>query len=99
MIIMKYIYSIIETARANGLNVYYYIKYLLEKLVTLIDEQGNIEQSRLEPLMPWSKAYLMIVVVNVADKRRLNLMESVRFDAYVFLGLKKSWNTSDFSVQ
>ena len=49
------IYSITETARANGLNVYYYIKYLLEQLVTLIDEQGNIEQSRLEPLMPWSR--------------------------------------------
>ena len=49
------IYSITETARANGLNVYYYIKYLLEQLVSLMDELGNIEQSRLEPLMPWSK--------------------------------------------
>lgn len=49
------IYSITETARANGLNVYYYIKYLLEQLVSLTDEQGNIEQSRLEPLIPWSK--------------------------------------------
>ena len=34
---------------------FYYIKYLLEQLVTLIDEQGNIEQSKPEPLMPWSK--------------------------------------------
>lgn len=50
------IYSITETARANGLNVYYYIKYLLEQLVTFVDKQGNIEQSELEPLMPWSKA-------------------------------------------
>ena len=49
------IYSITETARANGLNAYYYIKYLLEQLAALIDEQGNIEQSKLEPLMPWSK--------------------------------------------
>ena len=49
------IYSITETARANGLNVYDYIKYLLEQLVTLIDELRNIEQSKLEPLMPWSK--------------------------------------------
>lgn len=49
------IYSITETARANGLNVYYYIKYLLEQLAELIDDQGNIEQSELEPLMPWSK--------------------------------------------
>lgn len=49
------IYSITETARANGLNVYYYIKYLLEQLAELIDGQGNMEQSELEPLMPWSK--------------------------------------------
>lgn len=49
------IYSITETARANGLNVYYYIKHLLEQLSELIDGQGKIEQSELEPLMPWSK--------------------------------------------
>ena len=49
------IYSITQTAKLNGLNVYYYIKYLLEQLVLLKDEDGNIEQSALEPLMPWSK--------------------------------------------
>ena len=60
------IYSITETARANGLNVYYYIKYLLEQLVTLVDVQGNIEQSELEPLMPWSKS----LPVDCYSKRR-----------------------------
>ena len=49
------IYSITETARANDLNVYYYIKYLLSGLPSLIDKNGNVEQSMLEPLMPWSK--------------------------------------------
>ena len=49
------IYSITETARVNDLNVYYYIKYLLSGLPSLIDKNGNIEQSMLEPLMPWSK--------------------------------------------
>lgn len=49
------IYSITETARANKLNVYYYIKHLLTELPQLIDENGKIEQSMLEPLMPWSK--------------------------------------------
>ena len=49
------IYSITETARANGLNVYYYIRHLLEQLAWLIDDQGNIEQSEPKPLMPWSK--------------------------------------------
>ncbi len=49
------IYSITETARANNLNVYYYIRHLLTELQQLVDENGNIEQSVLEPLMPWSK--------------------------------------------
>ena len=49
------IYSITETARANDLNVYYYIRYLLSGLPSLIDKKGNIEKSMLEPLMPWSK--------------------------------------------
>ena len=49
------IYSITETARAYGLNVYYHVKYILEQLVTLKDKQGNIEHSQLDPLMPWSK--------------------------------------------
>lgn len=49
------IYSIMETARANNLNVYYYIKNLLTELPSLIDKEGNIEQAILEPLMPWSK--------------------------------------------
>lgn len=46
------IYSITETARANKLNVYYYIKHLLTELSQLVDENGNIEQGVLEPLMP-----------------------------------------------
>ena len=50
------IYSITETARANNLNVYYYIRHLLTELPQLIDKNGNIEQSLLEPLMPWSKS-------------------------------------------
>lgn len=49
------IYSITETARANNLNVYYYIRYLLTELPKIINKDGNIEQSKLEPLMPWSK--------------------------------------------
>lgn len=49
------IYSITETARANNLNVYYYIKHLLTELPQLVNINGSIEQSVLEPLMPWSK--------------------------------------------
>lgn len=65
------IYSITETARANGLNVYYYIKYILEQLVTLMDQQGEIEQSQLDSSMPWSKT----LPVECYSKRR-NIMVS-----------------------
>lgn len=60
------IYSITETARANNLNVYYYISYLLTELPKIIDKDGNIGQSKLEPLMPWSKT----LPANCYSKRR-----------------------------
>ena len=61
------IYSITETARANGLNVYYYIRHLLTELPQLIDMYGkNIKQSVLEPLMPWSET----LPVDCYSKRR-----------------------------
>ena len=49
------IYSLTETARANNLNVYHYVRHLLTELPQLIYANGKIEESRLEPLMPWSK--------------------------------------------
>lgn len=49
------IYSITETARANGLNVYHYVRTLLEQLVAIKDDKGNIDKQKLEPFMPWSK--------------------------------------------
>lgn len=36
------VYSITETAQANNLNVYYYMKHLLTELPELIDDDGNI---------------------------------------------------------
>ena len=49
------IYSITETARTNGLNVYHYVRTLLELLVAIKDGEGNIDKEKLEPFMPWSK--------------------------------------------
>lgn len=49
------IYSLTETARANNLNVYYYVRYLLTELPQLVYANGKIEGSNLEPFMPWSK--------------------------------------------
>lgn len=60
------IYSITETARANNLNVYYYIKYLLTELPQMVSENGNIEATKLEPLMPWSQT----LPIDCYSKRR-----------------------------
>jgi transposase len=43
------IYSIIETAKENGLHPYHYIKFLLETL-------PNIKNSELDAFLPWSKS-------------------------------------------
>ena len=48
-------YSITETARANNLNVYYYLDHLLTELLEKMDDEGNISDTDLEPIMPWSK--------------------------------------------
>jgi hypothetical protein len=44
------IYSIVETAKANGLNPYYYLRYLFEQLpnIDLTDENS------LDQMLPWS---------------------------------------------
>ena len=47
------LYTLVETARANGVNVYYYLKYLLENMPRHMD--GN-DRSFLADMMPWSQA-------------------------------------------
>lgn len=55
------IYSIVETAKLNNLNVFYYLEHLLTELPNLApeftDDKGNIDTTKLEildPLLPWS---------------------------------------------
>ncbi|MCS5696552.1 transposase domain-containing protein, partial [Desulfofundulus thermocisternus] len=43
-------YSIIETAKENGLNPFQYLSYLFEKLPNLDPTDGNA----LDQLLPWS---------------------------------------------
>lgn len=44
------IYSIAETAKENGLNPYYYLRYLFEKLPNIdLTDEGTLDQ-----LLPWS---------------------------------------------
>ena len=45
------IYSIVETAKANDLNPFYYLEYLFLKLPN-IDKEN---ESQIEDLLPWSE--------------------------------------------
>jgi hypothetical protein len=47
------VYSIVETAKANGLNVYTYLEYLL---LYMPDTEYQNHPEQLELLMPWSEA-------------------------------------------
>ena len=47
-------YSIAESAKANILKPYFYFKHLLSELPERMDENGNIDPSTLDDLMPWS---------------------------------------------
>jgi transposase len=45
------IYSIVETAKENGLNPYYYLRYLFEKLPNM----DTTDENALDKLLPWSE--------------------------------------------
>lgn len=46
------VYSIVETAKANNLNVYDYLKFLLDKMC----QHNFLEQPEIiEKLMPWTE--------------------------------------------
>lgn len=46
--------TLIETAKSNGAEPYYYLKYLLEQMPKHIYDKG---QEHLPDMMPWSEAY------------------------------------------
>ncbi len=48
------IYSLTETAKANGLKPYEYIKHLLEEIPQHMDESKDALDACLEDLLPWS---------------------------------------------
>ena len=47
-------YTMVETAKANSANVYYYLKYVLEKMPQHME---NTDMSFLDAMMPWSEEY------------------------------------------
>ena len=48
------LFTLVETAKANGAHPYYYLKYLLE---TLPGQKITKEKSFLDDCMPWSETY------------------------------------------
>ena len=49
------IYGLVETAKANELNPYYYFKYLLEELPKLKEFTSEEEETEsMQRLLPWS---------------------------------------------
>ena len=47
-------YTIVETAKANNANVYYYLKYILEQMPRYMEETDT---GFIEAMMPWSLEY------------------------------------------
>ena len=48
-------YSIVETAKLNDLNPYFYLEHLLTELPKLADGKGNIDTTALDALLPWAE--------------------------------------------
>lgn len=57
--------TLIQTAKANGADPYYYLKYLLEEMPKYLYAKGT---EHLPDMMPWSDAYKAYVV---AEKQRV----------------------------
>jgi hypothetical protein len=47
-------YTIVETAKANNANVYYYLKYILERMPSYME---GTDTGFLDGMMPWSLEY------------------------------------------
>jgi len=48
------VYSICETAKANNLNPYNYLDYILTELPKLADTEVKIATDKIDFLLPWS---------------------------------------------
>ena len=66
------LYTLVETAKANGVDPYYYLKYLLDSMPSHMDDH---DRSFLADMMPWSEAFKEYTAKEKADliqKYRLN---------------------------
>ena len=49
------LFSVVETAKANGANVYWYLRYVLEEMPRYL--AGSKNEEFLDKMMPWSDEY------------------------------------------
>lgn len=65
-------YTIVETAKANGANPYLYIKYILEKMPSFVDNECNVtDKASLDDMLPWSWAYRQYEKEQIETNRHL----------------------------
>ena len=75
------LYTLVETAKANNSDPYYYLKYLLDSMPAHMDDH---DRSFLTDMMPWSDAFKVYVAKEKAEliqKYRLNASDEppIRF--------------------
>ncbi len=58
-------YSMTETAKANGLKVYDYLKYVMEEM---LEHEGEITEEYLKTIVPWSDSLPESLKVNTVKK-------------------------------
>ena len=68
-------YSIVESAKRNNLNIQKYIRYLLEELPQL---ENLLDEEQLKKYMPWSKELPEDMINNETSKEEtLSMMKNV----------------------
>jgi len=66
-------YTIVETAKANKVNVYYYLRYLLEEVPKHLDDKSL---EFLDDMLPWSDKYLLYEKAQTMSIPKLELKEN-----------------------
>ena len=72
------VYSIVETAKANNVNVRIYLQYILEKMSSKKAKAEPLDDAFLETMMPWAaeyKEYAKDLIASAADRFRMMFPE------------------------
>ncbi len=67
------LFTLVETAKANNVDVYYYLKYLLDKMPSHMEDH---DRSFLADMMPWSEAFK-----SYAEKEKAEQIQKYRLNA------------------